>query len=301
MAANRVRTPAAPEVVARALWLYEERLDISPVDIAREAFVNDRLVARWARAAGLPVRSPGRSQRPSDEEIRAACDAYLAEGSASGAGRALGISTTTVMTRLRLAGIDIEPRSAVIRAGIAVRYDRPAGYVSLREAARATGRSESALRADCERKRIPDALLDSSITPGRRFWSIPVAWVEDHRAAAKDSTATSADWLPGGPLLAWIDRIGKTPTELCPDDEAGQRQLRRLRSGEQRTVELAWADAFFLERDDTIGDVWPDLDTALEIGRRLRFTSETRALTAAGHQETLDRISAEMQAEDRAA
>lgn len=213
----------------------------------------------------VPATHRSAANPVSSEQIRAASDAYLAEGSATAAGRILGISRNTVLKRLRAGGVEVASRQTAIRERLAVTYDRGDGTMTVPRAAELVGLDAETVRRRCAAGRIPGARRDRE--GPRRLWRVPVTWVEAHRVVStprRTATPAADTYLPTAPLAEWIRGMGargRTVDGLAHD--AGMSDGSRLRTilrGEQDTIALTTADRLLTANDAHLRDVWPDLD-----------------------------------------
>jgi hypothetical protein len=92
-------------------------------------------------------------------------------------------------------------------------------------------------------------------------------------------------YLPAEPVRVWMN--GNAWHEHFPqrsgDLEARTvaRALRRIATLKQRTVSVLWAEDFVSRAGLQLWDLWPDMPTALDEGKQIRFRNQARGARAA--------------------
>lgn len=88
-------------------------------------------------------------------------------------------------------------------------------------------------------------------------------------------------WLPGWPLVAWAERLGRSFADLSRGNASFTRGLSRINTREQLTVSLSWAERFADHAGVALETIWPDVDEALDEGRELRSAAGREQARAA--------------------
>lgn len=319
-AAAKVATRLDRDIVEQALAMYDAGW--APARIQRALFVAPSTLHGWRCAAAIPTNgSIGQDKILDQAEAQRTAELYESGKTIEQVAAIVGLTETGVVHRLDAAGIRRRPTGY---APGSLPRRLPDGFLSTIEAARIAGLSHVTVHRRCRRGGVPGARMFDVQGPGpRRIWGIPVAAAESmqrvrpprrlRRVPEADVGSGLAqqlgksdevkEWLPAAPLAAWVAAHPKTTSELAYGSDPIARGLRRMLSGEQQLVALGWADAFLTRCEAHLADVWPDVEVALQEGNARWAQGRAVAARAgrAAQQAALDRVRAELEAEDRAA
>lgn len=272
-AAARVGSTLPRKTVERALEMYAGGWP--PKLIADELAVGKTTVMGWRRASGLP-RNGSVNWHRALPAAEAEETAKLYESGLSimeVAGR-LGVSKVAVYQRLESAGVPTRKRKPP-EPPVA-----PDGFVTVKEAAAATGLSVSGVRQHAARGSVPGVRrvpyrgetalvipaselprLRARVRPRRRRRAGEVQ-MQPHRERKR----VADRYLPVGPFRRWLLERPESFDELAwAAGMADGGRLRLIVSGDQKTIGMATADAVLVANDARLDDVWPDLDDLLAV------------------------------------
>jgi hypothetical protein len=310
-AARRARANVPIEIVELALLRYEAGW--SRGRIAEEAFCHVTTVDVWRRKAGMAPRGSGSPAEPRapQEYINGVIESYQRTRCLARTAQEFDRNESTVRSLIKRHAPDLlqpvggptipAPPGWETVQDYSFRHQRT--KTGVYDALRA-GRIPGARRFPQPRSRLGERWLIPEGTPDmlRPARGLRASPPRDELAARRPKAIEQPkEWLPREPFVAWVTSTGRGADDLADGNEPVARAIRRIVSGEQHTVELGWADALLLTHDVRIEDLWGDIDAALADGRETRFENVHRFDNARRHQETLDRIRAEMAAEDRRA
>jgi hypothetical protein len=281
-AAAKVRSPIQRDVIEVALLRYAAGW--TRQRIADEAYCNVTSIDNWVIQSEIPRRGSGRpgQARVSDDYVTEVIESYRRTESMRETAIEVGREESTIRKLLfRHAPDLLRPVGGPVPP-------TPEGWETV---------ADYSIRHQRHKKTVFAALSRGAIPGARRFpqprhrsgqrWLIPAGTPDVLRtrvqptAPVDELAARRAPSRPPGPCLPavefadWARGTGLSAAELAGGRPTVARAILRMKEGEQETVAVDWADRFFLDRNETLDDIWPDFDAALARGAELEAAQES--------------------------